>query len=317
MLSVRPSAETHWFFQAEPSRRHPQASSGSGPPRIQTGLPRVCRSPSSRADGHPVSRGPYAGDEPVGRMGVRAGGLSGRARWTEVRCDGEPGGYSSAAMLFRELAARLAWAVAGAALRPHAGRIAALGVLIGLPLGVGVAHRSLAAHARAPSAPSHLTARADANAVNLRWRAPTRGRVTRYRIERGGRPIARIGGARRSYTDGRVRQGRTYRYAVRALGRAGTRSRASRAVRVTVPAPTAGALPTGASPLPVALVASPTGSLAPTADLPGWRHVFAEDFSVPTERFPGSVYAATWWAYPSGWTDTSGSVGGAAAAHGD
>jgi glycosyl hydrolase family 16/fibronectin type III domain protein len=220
-------------------------------------------------------------------------------------------------MLVPKVAARLAWAVAGAAAhRSRAARIAALGVLIGLLVGVGVAQRSPAAPTRAPSAPSRLTARADANAVHLRWRAPARGRVTRYRLERGGTPIARVGRTRRSYTDGRVRPGRAYGYVVRALGRAGTRSRASRAVWVTVPAPAAGALPTGVSAPAVAPAVSPTGSNAPTADLPGWRHVFADDFSVPTQTFPGSAYAAAWWAYPSGWTDTSGSVGRPAAERG-
>jgi hypothetical protein len=189
----------------------------------------------------------------------------------------------------------------------RAGRIALAGALVGLVVSVGAAQRAPVAHARAPSAPSRLKARADANAVHLRWRAPARGRAMRYRIERGGRPIARVGRTRRSFTDRRVRAGRTYRYRVRALGRGGTRSRASRAVRVTVPG--AAAPPPSASPPAVAPIVSPTGSIAPTADLPGWQHVFADDFATPTPTFPGPAYAPTWWAYPSGSTDTSGSAG--------
>jgi Glycosyl hydrolases family 16 len=220
-------------------------------------------------------------------------------------------------MLVPKVVARLAWAVTGAAAhRPRAGRTPALVVVTGLLVGVGVAHGPLAAHARGSSAPSRLTARADANAVHLRWRAPARGRVAAYRLERSGRPIARVGRKRRSYTDTRVRPGRAYGYVVRALGRAGTRSRASRTVWVTVPAPAAGVLPTGVATPPVAPAMSAGESTAPTADLPGWRHVFADDFSVPTQTFPGSAYAAAWWAYPSGWTDTSGSVGRPAAERG-
>ena len=196
----------------------------------------------------------------------------------------------------------------------RAGRIALMGAFVGLVVNVGAAQRALAARPHTPSAPSRLKARADTNGVHLRWRAPARGRAMRYRIERGGRPLARVGRTRRSYTDRRVRPGRTYRYRVRALGRAGTRSRASRAVLVTVPA--AGAPPPSASPPAVVSGVSPTGSIAPRADLPGWQHLFADDFATPTPTFPGPAYAATWWAYPSGSTDTSGSVGRPAAEQG-
>lgn len=51
---------------------------------------------------------------------------------------------------------------------------------------------------------------------------------------------------------------------------------------------------------------SPSGEAAPRDDLPGWRHVFADDFQtdVPLGEFPGAV-SETWRAYPSPWTDTS------------
>src|SRR3954453_16632103 len=72
----------------------------------------------------------------------------------------------------------------------RAGRVAGLGLLIGLLVGFGPARRSLASHTRAPAAPSRLTARAERAAVRLRWHAPAHGRVSAFRIERGGRPIA-------------------------------------------------------------------------------------------------------------------------------
>jgi glycosyl hydrolase family 16/fibronectin type III domain protein len=210
-------------------------------------------------------------------------------------------------MLVPEVAARVGRAFSGGDVQmQRVGRIVVVFALVVLLAGLGPAQRALAAHRHAPSAPSRLKARADANAVHLRWRAPVRGHALRYRIERGGRPIARVGRTRRSYTDRRVRPGRTYRYRVRALARAGRRSRPSRAVRVTVPAPP----PPPAAPAPaVGPVVSPTGSVAPTADLPGWQHVFADDFATPTATFPGPAYAAGWWAYPPGSTDTSRSVG--------
>ena len=61
---------------------------------------------------------------------------------------------------------------------------------------------------------------------------------------------------------------------------------------------------------------SANAGAAPTADRARWRHVFAEDFSTPAPTFPGRAYAARWWAYPSRWTDTSGSVGRPAAERG-
>src|SRR4051812_13794975 len=73
-----------------------------------------------------------------------------------------------------------------------AGRVAGLGLLIGLLVVFGPVRRSLASRDRAPAAPSRLTARPEGAAVRLQWRAPARGRVVAFRIERGGRPIARV-----------------------------------------------------------------------------------------------------------------------------
>ena len=44
----------------------------------------------------------------------------------------------------------------------------------------------------------------------------------------------------------------------------------------------------------------------PTGDLPGWRHVFADDFKTDLDRgeFPSDV-SGKWGAYPSPWKDTS------------
>src|SRR3954469_5051182 len=123
-----------------------------------------------------------------------------------------------------------------AAHSPRAGRVAGLGLPIGLLVGLGAARRSLASHTRAPAAPSRLTARAEGAAVRLRWHAPAHGRVSAFRIERGGRSVAGRPATRRTYADTHVRPGHAYRYAVRALGRGGARSALSPAVRVTVPA---------------------------------------------------------------------------------
>ncbi len=51
---------------------------------------------------------------------------------------------------------------------------------------------------------------------------------------------------------------------------------------------------------------TPSGNPVPIADLPGWRHIFADDFTtdVPLGSFPDAV-RDKWWAYPDGWKDTS------------
>jgi hypothetical protein len=51
---------------------------------------------------------------------------------------------------------------------------------------------------------------------------------------------------------------------------------------------------------------SPSGEPMPTGDLPGWRLVFADDFTtdVPLGKFPSAV-SSKWSAYQDGWNDTS------------
>lgn len=52
---------------------------------------------------------------------------------------------------------------------------------------------------------------------------------------------------------------------------------------------------------------APSGETMPGDAGPGWRRVFADDFTVtvPTGSFPAAV-ATRWTAYRDGWTDTSG-----------
>lgn len=86
------------------------------------------------------------------------------------------------------------------------------------------------------------------------------------------------------------------------------------------PATDAGVPPTGTSG-----GGSVSGEAMPTGDLPGWKQLFADDFttSIPLGAFsdcnhnadkptaycgglaPYGNYKSRWWAYPSGWTDTA------------
>jgi hypothetical protein len=65
------------------------------------------------------------------------------------------------------------------------------------------------------------------------------------------------------------------------------------------------ALPNGPS-------ANPSGQSMPVGDLPGWRQIFAEDFTTdaPVGSFPGSAYGSRWDVYPDGSKDTAGAQGG-------
>src|SRR4051794_14052946 len=56
----------------------------------------------------------------------------------------------------------------------------------------------------------------------------------------------------------------------------------------------------------VAPPVDPSGQPTPTGDLPGFKHVFADDFGtdVPLGQFPSAV-AARWWAYPNTFRDTT------------
>ena len=60
-----------------------------------------------------------------------------------------------------------------------------------------------------------------------------------------------------------------------------------------------------ASPPPTA--PCPSGECLPTVDLPGWTQIFTDDFTeeIPEGQFPAATNGQ-WWAYPSGWADTSG-----------
>ncbi len=53
--------------------------------------------------------------------------------------------------------------------------------------------------------------------------------------------------------------------------------------------------------------ASPSGEAMPVGDIPGWRQIFADDFTtdVPVGSFPSAV-SDRWGAYEDGWKDTSG-----------
>lgn len=55
------------------------------------------------------------------------------------------------------------------------------------------------------------------------------------------------------------------------------------------------------------LAVDPSGQAMPVGNIPGWRQVFADNFSenVRTGRFP-AVVSKRWKAYPDGWSDTSG-----------
>src|SRR5215467_8290749 len=66
--------------------------------------------------------------------------------------------------------------------------------------------------------------------VTLRWAAPKKGKVAAYQILRDGRLVGRT--AHRSFTDTKVRPGRTYRYAVRGVDAHGRRGLLSASVRV-------------------------------------------------------------------------------------
>ncbi len=51
----------------------------------------------------------------------------------------------------------------------------------------------------------------------------------------------------------------------------------------------------------------PSGEPMPVGDLPGWRQIFADDFTtnVPLGQFPAAV-SDRWGAYQDGWKDTTG-----------
>jgi uncharacterized protein (DUF1800 family) len=98
---------------------------------------------------------------------------------------------------------------------------------------------------RAPAAPTHLAVkRVDATTVTLSWK-PGRGgaKAARFAVLRDRRRIGTTKGT--TFTDRSITPSKTYRYTVEALSRSGRSSRASRAMRVSVPAATGGGAPAG------------------------------------------------------------------------
>ena len=83
----------------------------------------------------------------------------------------------------------------------------------------------------APKAP--MLASVGPAGVTLRWTAPKKGKVAAYQILRDGRLIGRT--THRTFTDKKVRPGRTYRYAVRGVDAHGRRGLLSHALKVKMP----------------------------------------------------------------------------------
>jgi len=56
------------------------------------------------------------------------------------------------------------------------------------------------------------------------------------------------------------------------------------------------------------VASSPSGQAMPVGNIPGWRQIFADDFTTnaPVGGFPGAAYSSRWDAYADGWDDTSG-----------
>src|ERR1700754_881631 len=97
----------------------------------------------------------------------------------------------------------------------------------------GVVGRLSAARRRL-SAPRSLKATKVGSAgVTLRWGAPKGEKPAHYLILRDGKSLGKT--ARTSFTDGKVKPGRTYRYSVRALDGRNRAGALSPSVRVAVP----------------------------------------------------------------------------------
>jgi uncharacterized protein (DUF1800 family) len=137
--------------------------------------------------------------------------------------------------------------------------------------------------------------RADPAGVTLRWSAPKRGlKPARYVVFRNGRVLART--TRRSYTDRKVKAGKAYRYAVRAVDAHGRRGALTRVVRVVVPKKQAQPSPiSGANPIaPIAPVGpspvapAPVTLTAAMVDRLMWRAGFG----------PTQAHRTTWTGRP-------------------
>jgi len=94
-----------------------------------------------------------------------------------------------------------------------------------------------------------------AAAVTLKWSAPKGSKPAYYTVTRDGKPIGRT--TKRTYTDKKVKPGKTYRYAVRAYDKHKQAGKLSASVRVKVPklvakAPTTNPVPAVAPVAPAA-----------------------------------------------------------------
>ena len=122
----------------------------------------------------------------------------------------------------------------------------------------------LLAAAKRLAAPRSLkVARVGPAGVTLKWSAPKGAKPKRYQVLRDGTSLGRV--SRPSYTDSRVKPGRTYRYAVRALDAKSRPGARSSSVRVKVPkVPVAPDRPAPSAP-PVALPSAPPPTATPIA----------------------------------------------------
>src|SRR4051812_42488851 len=94
--------------------------------------------------------------------------------------------------------------------------------------------QGLAAAVKRLRAPRSLKAtKVLASGVTLRWSAPKGAKPVQYVVLRDGKAIAKT--KRTTFTDGKVKPGRTYRYTVRALDKRKRAGALSASVRVKVP----------------------------------------------------------------------------------
>src|SRR5688500_14198743 len=92
------------------------------------------------------------------------------------------------------------------------------------------------------SAPRALkTSSVGSGGVTLRWTAPKGAKPAYYVVLRDGKSLGKT--TRTSFTDSKVKAGRTYRYSVRAYDASKRAGALSRSVRVKVPAASSTPLP--------------------------------------------------------------------------
>src|SRR5829696_3639500 len=103
----------------------------------------------------------------------------------------------------------------------------------------GSVPRRMSAARRRLSAPRSLKASSvGSGGVTLRWAAPKGAKPAHYVVLRDGKSLGKT--ARTSYTDSKVKAGRTYRYSVRAYDSKNRAGALSSSVRVKVPKVLAG-----------------------------------------------------------------------------